>query len=536
YAVCAMLAALLSISLPAIKHSRVTIVNLKQQNALKKKSLWEKLFLDVILLGISLYGYYSFRKSAGSISETVLSGRSLDPLLYLSSSLFILGAGMFFLRLQPLIVRLIYFCVKRFLGPAGYISFMENMKNGRKMQLIMLFLVMTVSLGIFHATVARTIVENAVENREYLDGSDAVILENWPMMQDQNGTPTGQYLEPDPSKYLEMDFADAQTRVYYDDRAYIRKERNSRTSLTIMAIHTKEFGKMTDLPSDVNPKAYYTYLNELADVEKGVLLSRNFETVEGIKIGDEISYYNTDGKAVTCTVVDFIDYFPSYSPKITVINPDGNADTSDNFLIVANYAYLKKVLGLKPYEVWVDMKDGASSDELYDFMTDHSMRLRKYVNKSDDIEKTITDPLLQGTNGILTLGFAVTILLCAVGYLIYWIMSIRGRELIFGVLRASGFHKGEIVTMLIGEQIFCGVFSILAGIGIGRLTSKMFVPILQASYATSEQVLPMRLITNAEDLYRLYGIVASVMLICIVLLIILLFRMNVTKALKIGEE
>ena len=86
------------------------------------------------------------------------------------------------------------------------------------------------------------------------------------------------------------------------------------------------------------------------------------------------------------------------------------------------------------------------------------------------------------------------------------------------------------------QRLEAPYFSILAGIGIGKLTSYMFVPMLQASYATSEQVLPMKLITRASDLYRLYGIVACVMLVCVALLIILLFRMNVTKALKLGEE
>ena len=536
YAAAAMIITLLSISIPAIKHSKVSIVNLKQQRALKKRSLWEILFLDVILIAVSLYGFYSFRKSMGDISETVLSGKSLDPLLYVSSSLFIVGMGLFFLRIQPYIVRLIYLISRKFVGPAGYISFMENIKNGRKMQLIMLFLIMTISLGMFHATVARTILENAASNRDYLDGADIILKEYWPMMTDQNGTPTGTYVEPDTTKYMTMDFANSYTKVYYDDKAYIKKGKNDRTITTVMALHTKEFGEMTHLSSDLNAETYHHYLNELAKVENGVLLSRNFETVQGMAVGDTISFYTGDGKSMGGKIVDFVDYFPSYSPSVIVINPDGNAETSQNYLIVTHFAYLKKSIGVQPYEVWIDLKDDADPDDMYNFIEAKNMRVTKYVNKAEDMEHTLTDPLLQGTNGVLTMGFAVTILLCAVGYLIYWIMSIRERELIFGVLRACGFHKNEIVKMLITEQVFSGLFSVLAGIGIGKLTSTMFVPLLQASYATSEQVLPMRLITRASDLYRLYGIVAAVMLTCIFVLIFLLFRMNVTKALKLGEE
>ena len=152
------------------------------------------------------------------------------------------------------------------------------------------------------------------------------------------------------------------------------------------------------------------------------------------------------------------------------------------------------------------------------------------------MKAAVEDPLLQGTNGVLTMGFVVTILLCAVGYLIYWIMSIRSREMIFGVLRACGMHKGELIHMLLNEQLFSGVLSVGAGIGIGRLTSVMFVPMLQRAYAAANQVLPMELVINASDMMRLYGVIACVMLICLVTLILLLFKMNVTKALKLGEE
>ena len=90
--------------------------------------------------------------------------------------------------------------------------------------------------------------------------------------------------------------------------------------------------------------------------------------------------------------------------------------------------------------------------------------------------------------------------------------------------------------MLINEQIFCGVFSVLAGIGIGKLSSQMFVPILQQAYASENQVLPMKLITDAADMYRLYGVISAAMLLALFVLVIILFKMNVTKALKLGEE
>ena len=92
------------------------------------------------------------------------------------------------------------------------------------------------------------------------------------------------------------------------------------------------------------------------------------------------------------------------------------------------------------------------------------------------------DTLFQGTNGILTMSFIVVLILCCVGFLIYWILSIRSRELLFGVFRAMGMKKREIIRMLINEQIFSSGISIVIGAVIGVIASKCFVPLVQIFY------------------------------------------------------
>lgn len=543
YAAAAMGVTLLIMALPAAKHSRVTIVKLKQQKALKKKSWWEKIFLDVILLGVSLYGYYSFHKNAANLGESVAQGESLDPLLYVSSSLFIVGVGLLFLRLQPYLVRLVYALGKRFWKPASYASFMENAKNGRKQQFIMLFLIITISLGMYHATVARTILQNAYSNADYMNGADVIVQEVWTMITDRNGSSTGEYIEPDYSKYAGMDFAKGYTKVYLGQDGFLQDKAGERQKLTVMGIHTREFGEITWVDRELNDRHYYEYLNDLAPDADGILMSENCRVKLGYELGDRVSYQpegaaaGSDGsKAVTGKVVGFFSYWPGYAPTVTETSADGTVTTRENYMVVAHYSKLKKVYGVKPYQVWIGLKEGREPAEAYQWFEEGKVRLTKYVDKAAELQNTLEDPLLQGTNGILTMGFIVTILLCAVGYMIYWIMSIRSREMIFGVLRACGMHKGELIHMLMNEQLFSGVFAVAAGIGIGKLASEMFVPIIQQAYAATNQVLPMHLVVNASDMVRLYGVIAAVMLLCLAVLILLIFKMNVTKALKLGEE
>ena len=536
YAAAAMILCLCLIAMPAIKHSKVTIVNLKRNKAVKTKSFWEKIYLDLIFLGISIYGYYNFHKNSTNLSSSVLQGESLDPLLYLSSSLFILGLGLLFLRLHPYVVLLIYNIGKKKWKSASYISFQENIRNGRKQQLIMLFLIMTISLGIYHAAVARTILANAIENTEYLNGSDVVIKEIWPTSYVGGDTSEVRYMEPDYTKYMTMDIADNCSKVYYSDAGYCSGKGSERQVITIMGIHTKEFGTMTKMPDGLLDEHYYEYLNKLAVSANGVLVSSNFSTHLGYKLGDSITYRNASGAGANGKIVGFVDYFPGYAPITREVNPDGSAYEKENYLLVTHFDVLQKKWGTKPYEIWIDLKDGYDARDIKEWNEGNDINLAKYVNREDNLQNTMDDPLLQGTNGVLSMGFIVTLLLCAIGYLIYWIMAIRERELMFGVLRACGFHKSELIQMLFNEQIFCGIFSVFAGIGIGRLSARMFVPILQQAYASEDQVLPMQLIMNAADMYRLYAVIAVTMLLALGVLVGIIFKMNVTKALKLGEE
>ena len=90
--------------------------------------------------------------------------------------------------------------------------------------------------------------------------------------------------------------------------------------------------------------------------------------------------------------------------------------------------------------------------------------------------------------------------------------------------------------MLFLEQIFCGGLAILAGFVIGKFTSRLFVPMLQKVYASATQLLPMEFITDSTDLLRLMAVIALMMIVCFLVLTLMTFRMNVAKALKLGEE
>ncbi|MCR4895770.1 MAG: ABC transporter permease [Lachnospiraceae bacterium] len=534
FALGAAIIAIAIMSIPALKHSKVTIVNLKSQKVQKRHSWWEICFLDLIFLGISIYGYYNYSHNTDALIESALKNEALDPLLYISSTLFILGAGMLLLRLQPLMVRIIYLVRKGWCGPASYASFLEAMRNGRKQQYIMLFMILTVSLGMFDAVSARTILQNTRANTAYLDATDLRVAELW----ENNSNAVAidpsvefTYYEPDYSRYADFDEVETFTKVYYDDTGYIQVDRRERIYVTIMGIHTREFGQITELDDDLLEEPYYQLLNELAATPNGVLMSSAFKDRFGYKVGDTVNYGPKPS-----VIIGFFDYWPTYVPEGRAVDENNETYTYQNYMVVMNYAYCYEMFGLKPYQVWMKLKDGADTGFFYRWVASEGIRLNSYVDRTEDLEDVTEDPLLQGMNGVLTMSFIVMLILCAVGYLIYWILSIRSREMMLGVLRAFGMHKGELLHMLVNEQLFSGLYSILAGVIVGNLAYRLYVPMLQMAYSTTSQVLPMELITSTGDMVRLYSVVTLTMVVCLGVLAMLIFRLNITKALKLGEE
>lgn len=532
YAGAALLMMMVMTLIPVIGHSRISIVNLKQSQAKRKRSLWKKLYLDIICLAVALYGYYSFSRNQQQMMEQVLTGETLDPLLYLSSSLFLLGCSLLALRLQPLLLRLVFALGRKRMAPAPYVAFVEGIRGAQKKEFIMLFMMLTVALGIHNTTVARTIVANAEKNAGYTTGADLVLKEVW--KDNSSMIPAGEpvtYTEPDYGKYDMVEGMEAHTRVLNMQISIGRKS----PDMQLMGIITDEFARVARMPEDLLPYDFYDYLNVLASSANAVLVSENFMTRLDYHLGDTLVIPDREGGSIRLKIRGFFDYWPSYSPYSYELNNDGSLLQKDNYLIVANLAMLEQEQGQIPYEIW--FKAGDTTEGIYSWLEDNpGVRLTKFADLEEVKEETRSDTLFQGTNGILTMSFIVVLLLCGVGYLIYFILAIRSRELLFGVLRAMGMKKGEISRMLVLEQIFCGLYSILMGTGIGLVGAQMFVPMIQNAYAASDQVLPLELITSRSDLLQLFGVIGVVVLVCLLVISRIVAHMNISKALKLGED
>ena len=538
YAGAAALFSVGAMVLPVRRYAQVSIVNQKQRKHRRSEApLWQKLFLDVLALGVSIYGLYTFNNQREFLAQRVLEGASVDPLLFLSSSLFMLGAGLFAVRVLPLIVWLVFRLFKRFWSPALYASFLRVIRTRNQQGFIMVFLIMTIALGVFDASAARTINTNDEQNLRYMTGADIVLQEQWEdnsAMREQDPSIELEYHEPDFDRYTQLEGAASVTRVLVNGTGQMGVSGGTVKNIRIMGINTKEFGQTAWFDESLLPEHWYNYLNAMSQKARAVLLSSNFKEDYGYAIGDAIYFKTSTGSPVRGVIYGFVDYWPTYASTVYTRGSNGLYSEQKNYLIVANLSQLQAVWGVTPYQIWIKSKD--SSQFIYDFAEKNDVSYRSFDVAAADIVALKNDPVIQGTNGVLTVGFIVVLVLCAVGFLIYWILSIQSRALQFGIFRAMGMSMREIVTMLINEHIFISGAAIATGALVGYLTARLYMPLIQIAYSSSDNALPLRVVSQQSDAVRLAVIVAAMIGLCLVILGVLINRMKIAQALKLGED
>lgn len=536
YALAAVLISIAFMVLPVFKDANVTIVNYKQKKNKKSKNIIQRAYVDAILLAVSLYGLYSFSDRSDALTAQMLEGEALDPFLFICSSLFIISASLVAIRLQPYLIKLVYQIGKKRWKPAFFASFLQIIRTKGKQSFMMVFLMLTVSLGIFNATVARTILSNSEKGIRYATGAELVIQDTWEdnsIYLESNPNLELTYTEPDFSIYETMEGVDHATKVYRDNEASMNMGKDD-LAVQLMGIDTKNFGETIDFQQDLLPEHVNNYLNSVGSAADAVLLSMNYHDNYEVEIGDTITVNGKDGKELSVIVYGFFDYWPTYTPQSHVLNDEGVLTTKDNYMVVANLAKVQAVCGTKPYEVWV--KTDGSSQFIYDYANKNNIEYKKFEDVASLLVDVRNDALFQGTNGILTMSFIVILILCCTGFLIYWILSIRQRELLFGVFRAMGMTKKEIIQMLVNEQIFSSGVSIGIGTVLGLLASKLFVPLVQIFYSSTEQAIPLEVVRESMDMVRLFCVIGFVIIICMVVLGKLISKIRISQALKLGED
>jgi putative ABC transport system permease protein len=291
---------------------------------------------------------------------------------------------------------------------------------------------------------------------------------------------------------------------------------------TVVGIDNVDFARVAWFRDDLYPAHPFKYLAVMGKAPEFALVSSNLAKKYNLKTGDSVRVVLQD-QPVEFVVAAIIPYWPGQYP-----------DQSP--FIVANLDYIYDQAPLMPYEVWLKMQPDAKTAPIIPVLQEKGIQIASIDDVRSELIAQAKHPARGGVFGILSLGFLVTVIVSLSGYVLFWFFNLSGRIVQIGILRAMGLSRRQLTGMLLLEQIFTAGLSIGLGIGIGKLTSLLFLPFLQTTDNAANQVPPFRVVFDSADDIRLYAVVGVMIFIGIVMLVTHIRRLRVHQAVKLGEE
>lgn len=553
YAFLACLIFLITLLVPAYKSSNTSIVDYKRKKSRgTDKTLWQKIFLDVILLGISAYGFYIFNQRQQILKATAASGSdiSVDPILFFIPVLFILGASLLCLRLYPLFLKLIYKMGKKLWPPSIYATLIQVSRSSFSYHFLMVFIMLTLSVGIFSATAARTINRNAEEKILYKNGTDIVIQPVWERVESggtssmpaESGANTNQdsentvstinYIEPPYEPYSELPGVQHTAKVFTKEKIFVQAGKKSSEDVNLMAIEPYDYGNVVYSIDGLLPHHINEYLNLLSSEESSCIISTAVSQEYGLKVGDTVNISWDGNNQVVLNVYAIADYWPGNVPKTS----KEEKEVEPKF-IVANLTYIQNHFPKEPYGIWLKLKENVLREELYKSIEkNEDILISSFADTTDELITLKNNPSQLAINGSLTMGFIISGAICFLGFILYWILSLKERSLQFGVLRAIGLSSLQLKLMMVWEQILTSGLAMVVGIFIGLICSRIYVSFFQLSVSYADQIPPYRVISYFSDRVKVYGFMGFTLVLGLGILIYLLSKIKISNVIKLGED
>ena len=519
---------------PTIGAARHTIISYKMdQSRLLQRPWWQRLGVDILLLILIGYFYYQVIQQGGLV-DVEGGARNIEdayqqPFVFLMPPLTIFALTLFLLRFLAPMLRALAWLIQWTNSVGLLIVTRQLERSPGAYYLPLILLVSTISLGIYTASFARTIDRYLYEQQYYKVSADVsvrVFSQNPASLPGGGGgaadaPPAYMHI----SEFTSMPFVEGATRV---------GEYNAKARLTSGSVEGRFVGVDR---ADLGPVVFWRpdfaairlgYLtNALALQQDAVLVSREFMETRALDIGDLLELDVRSGGdtfKVNFQIVDALEYFPRWYPE------------KDGALFVGNLDYLFEQAQLElAHRVIMRVEPGFDQRAFSRALFDRGAAGVLIDEPVSRIDREQARPERQGLFGLLSIGFITSSLATMIGFLLYTIFSYRRRYVELGILRAIGLSQTSMIVSVAWELGLLIIMGLTLGLGIGLVVSVLYIPYMQF-VSSLESVVPPYLVTMAwVEIAQIIALFFATFLIIMLILLVILRRMRIFQAVKMGE-
>jgi putative ABC transport system permease protein len=416
-----------------------------------RRPLWQRLYLDLVVLLLGLYGYVLLRRQG---PVTVADGQAVliqDPVLALAPAAFIVGCTLVLVRLVPLVSAL----VLAGWGPAAPVPLVLGARRlirtpGRPTRLALL-LALTLALGSFAAAVAATSSAAAQDTALYATGSTLRVVEYDPRLKRDH--------------LMSLSWHRAIPGIAaMSPLLRFEPDETGDAGATVLGVDPASLGSVAWWRPDFAAQPLSSLLQRLHG--PAALVSPNFLAQSGLRQGDHFSLSFPGGAPpMSAVVVGEVRYFPTLDPGVAP------------FILVNLDTLLRASRSPGPGELWIKT---AAAPAVIGGIVARIRTAPRHVFDFTSLDQVSSsgDPLRAGLYGIVSLGFLGALALCILSLLVYAGLALIQRAAELAVVRTLGLSMPGAVGLLVGEQSVLIAWGAGAGVVSAALATLLFVPYL----------------------------------------------------------
>jgi hypothetical protein len=299
-----------------------------------------------------------------------------------------------------------------------------------------------------------------------------------------------------------------------------------RTFITDAASHSGKWGQLVSMSASRPRQTYPLRLRQVwTSAALPALASPAFVEATELEVGDVARAW-VNAAEIDFRIVGTVRYFPTMYEELEA----GYLITSRD-LLLALFNETSQ-LSTNPNEVFVGTDGSTSIDSLSPMVPMLSQSW-----EAESVRKTLkANPLALGLRSVTFFGSTLTTLLSLVGFATYFYMSVRQREMLYGVMRAMGLSARQLYGSIVLEQAVLILTGLALGTGLGVLLNQITLPRLPVSLADRPPIPPFVPRADWLAVGGLYLLLAVAFLVILGIVTALLWRARIHRVLRIGQE
>ncbi len=262
------------------------------------------------------------------------------------------------------------------------------------------------------------------------------------------------------------------------------------------------------------------------DASLPIVAGRAFLSAVAARVGDE-TRIDIGSQRQPATVVGSIDAFPTLDPDAPLVVAD-----------LPTLSLLRYRLSgeTTPIDAWwlaarPEAVAGAAAT-----LAEAPYSSRSVVSSVARGEALRTDPVALGVIGALAIGFVAAALFAGIGFVVSASVSARERLTEFALLRALGLSPAQLSGWLSIENGMLVTISLVGGTGLGLLMSWVALPFITVTQDASKAVPSVIVAIPWGSIAILELVTVAVLAVMVVVLALLLRRIGLGSALRLGDE